>query len=685
MKILLLTDRLTLGGAETHILTLYRALTERGHDVTVVSCGGSLSRLLKHVNIDLSSRSPFRLLRSYLKLRTLILRERFELLHAHARLPALIASHISRAHGIPLVTTVHARFKLDPLRRAFSVWGDRTIAVSEDLRCYLTKEYSIPPENITVIENSVDFSVFSRVSPLCAKNRDFLIKNTSADQHSAPFRSTYLENDFFNVAFLSRLDSDCSLCAELLCKLAPRLLARYPHLRISIGGGGERLSHIKSLARRINEDANTKLIRVYGEVRDVPSFLRDANVFVGVSRAALEAIAAELPVILAGNEGFLGRLTKKNYSLARSTNFCARKQDLPTQDALFSALCSLIDGYPDACADAKQLCKIARSELDVSLVASRYEDFYRSVFADCQKKVDRHPKTLLFGYYGYSNLGDDALLRASITRARREFGSSVGAFTHAPKKASRIFLIPCFSRKNPIALFSKLCSCQRLIFGGGTLFQSSTSTRSLIFYLCVLRLAQALKKDTLLYANGIGEIKNARLMSALLKSLQKCSYVGLRDENSVCLLRRSLPNSKNITPEPDLTLSLAPSTSSRADFLLNTSLKERADKFFVAVPHFAASRFELFELDTAIKREKKKGLSPLFIACSPKDIHLAHSLTLKFGGALLSNLSFSDLLAIFPRASLVVSMRYHPLLAARTVSTPLLPIGSDIKLLEFFS
>ena len=200
LKILLLTDRLSLGGAETHILSLYGALVACGHSVLVVSSGGELSEGIPHINIDLSSRSPLMLLKGYFRLRSLILNEKFDVVHVHARLPALVASLALHGLNIPLVTTVHARFRVDPIRRRLSTWGFRSVAVSEDLRIYLTQNYGILPENITVIENGVKFQ--APCEPL-------------------------LEKEKFKICFLSRLDSDCSLSAELLLSIALRLSKKH--------------------------------------------------------------------------------------------------------------------------------------------------------------------------------------------------------------------------------------------------------------------------------------------------------------------------------------------------------------------------------------------------------------------------------------------------------------------------
>ena len=63
--------------------------------------GGELSKNVRHVSIDLSSHSPIKLIFGYFALRSLVLKEKFNLIHAHARLPALIASLISKEFKIP--------------------------------------------------------------------------------------------------------------------------------------------------------------------------------------------------------------------------------------------------------------------------------------------------------------------------------------------------------------------------------------------------------------------------------------------------------------------------------------------------------------------------------------------------------------------------------------------------------
>ena len=63
MRILILTDNMDAGGAETHILTLTKGILSRGHKVFIASLDGRAAQKAKklgarHAKIDLVSHSP---------------------------------------------------------------------------------------------------------------------------------------------------------------------------------------------------------------------------------------------------------------------------------------------------------------------------------------------------------------------------------------------------------------------------------------------------------------------------------------------------------------------------------------------------------------------------------------------------------------------------------------------------
>ena len=80
-NILIATMALGIGGAETHIVELSRKLVRFGNRVTVVSNGGIYVDELKkagvrHIKAPLHTKNPASLIKSYSKLKKIIVREK---------------------------------------------------------------------------------------------------------------------------------------------------------------------------------------------------------------------------------------------------------------------------------------------------------------------------------------------------------------------------------------------------------------------------------------------------------------------------------------------------------------------------------------------------------------------------------------------------------------------------------
>ena len=243
----------------------------------------------------------------------------FDVLHAHTRRSAFLLRDLRffrpRVCKKTLaVVTVHASFSCTPFLRRLCYWGDRTIAVSEDLRARVCDLFDVPGEAVSVIPNGVDPRVFY------------------PPDHSAPAAT---------VLFASRLDGDCSLGAEWLCKLAPDLRKLHPLLQIRIAGGGDRLDFFRALSLETNRLCGAETVVLPGNVEDMAAEYRRNAIFVGVSRAAVEAAMSGCCVILCGNQGWGGVLSSEN-PLPAVSNFCCRGEEIGGQALLFSTLCDLL-------------------------------------------------------------------------------------------------------------------------------------------------------------------------------------------------------------------------------------------------------------------------------------------------------------------------------------------------------
>ena len=147
MKILMATMGLDIGGAETHIVELAKELRHQGHDVAVVSNGGVYvpeitAAGIRHYAAPMHRRSLRDMRRARTILRDVIARERPDVVHAHARIPAFLCGCLQKQLHFPFVTTAHWVFDARGALRYLTNWGQRTIAVSEDIKAYLIREYA---------------------------------------------------------------------------------------------------------------------------------------------------------------------------------------------------------------------------------------------------------------------------------------------------------------------------------------------------------------------------------------------------------------------------------------------------------------------------------------------------------------------------------------------------------------
>ena len=87
-------------------------------------------------------------------------------------------------------------------------------------------------------------------------------------------------------------------------------------------GGGNVFDQLRARAGQINEQLGRQVVTMTGARTDINGIVAAGDVFVGVSRAALEAMAAAKPVIVAGNEGYQGLFGPDKLAEAMLGNFC---------------------------------------------------------------------------------------------------------------------------------------------------------------------------------------------------------------------------------------------------------------------------------------------------------------------------------------------------------------------------
>lgn len=540
-NILLSLMQLNIGGAETHVVELAKELKRKGFNIIVTSNGGVYVKELeeagiKHYNVPLQNKNPLNMMRATRLLKKIIKEEKIDLVHSHARIPSFILGKLHRRMKFPFVTTAHWVFNTSYGLKYITDWGEKTVAVSEDIKTYLMDNYHVPEGDINVTINGIDTSRFSPDTD-CADIK----------------KELGINDDETVITYVSRLDESRSLVAKQLIEIIPDIDKCVDKLKVIIVGSGDDFENVKSMTEKVNNQLGRDVIVLTGARTDINKLIAPCKLFVGVSRAALEAMAAEKPVIIAGNEGYIGLFDESKLQVGIDTNFCCRGCEM-SNGALLKR--DIIDFF-----------NMSRKEQDLLGVYGRElikKDYSVSRMADDSIKVydwamQKNREILISGYYGFKNSGDDALLKAIIQDLKRfKESPNVVVLSANPKETKEFYKVKAINRLNIFKIIHHMNNAEMLISGGGTLIQDRTSTKSLWYYLAVISLALKKHLKVMLYSNGIGPLEKASNIRKTRKILKKADLITLRDEHSLETLKQiGVENDKVIvTADPALELNI---------------------------------------------------------------------------------------------------------------------------------
>ena len=118
-------------------------------------------------------------------LKRIIKDERIDIVHSHARIPSFLLGKLQKSMKFPFVTTAHWVFTTKYGLKYITDWGQKTLAVSEDIKKYLIDNYNIPEKDITVTVNGIDTEKFSRKTPDEKLKQEFGIEDGYFQELSA--------------------------------------------------------------------------------------------------------------------------------------------------------------------------------------------------------------------------------------------------------------------------------------------------------------------------------------------------------------------------------------------------------------------------------------------------------------------------------------------------------------------
>lgn len=683
MKILMTTMSFDIGGAETHIVELCKELVRRdcNIEVTVASNGGIyvdelLANGIKHVSVPLHTKNLFSVIKSYGILKKLIKREKFDVVHAHARIPAFISGLICNALKVRFVTTAHGVYDMNPYWRFLSNWGEQVLAVSYDVKQYLIDQYDYPSDNVTVTINGIDDGKYS-------KDVDYSDIITEFDLNG--------NDDSHRVVYVSRTDIESAHIAFQLAEAAPMLYALYPDLEIIIVGHGTAFHDLKAQADNVNRLLGKRVIIMTGSRTDTNKFFACADVFIGVSRSALEAMATEVPVILSGSQGYIGIFNEINLKAALDTNFCGRGFEMSNAKQIYNDIISVFSMSEEE--------RRASGKYNRALVIERYSikrmaDDALAVY----KKVTpyqhyKHGEIIMSGYYGFGNLGDDSLLQQIVNSIRTlNPDSKITVLSKTPKKTAKTYGVKAINRFNFLTIINEMKHAGLLINGGGNLLQNKTSNRSLIYYIFIMKLAKRYGLKLMLYASGIGPLYGEKYKRMTKNILNEADIITLRENLSMDEICQLGVETKNISVTCDPAFYIQCADENWVKYIMYREGLSLNKKYFLIAPRNIKDHHKNFPSDftqriieACSQVSKKYKLDIIIVPLQPRDdMSFCKKIAQRTGGKIISGLNAAELAGLSKHMEFVASVRLHMLIYAISASVPVLAIDYDPKVTALF-
>ncbi len=292
------------------------------------------------------------------------------------------------------------------------------------------------------------------------------------------------------------------------------------------------------------------------------------------------------------------------------------------------------------------------------------------------------PRFLLSGYYGYGNLGDEALLEVIVERLRARWPDcAVEVLSGDPAGTAAAYGVEATARMDVGRVRTAIERADVVLSGGGGLLQNVTSLRSLVYYSGVIRSAVGAGKPAMVFAQSVGPLDfwGRALVRNFCKGLAAAT---VRDERSRALLASLLPGvAVERTADP---VFLFQPGGEPLDLAAEGLAGDDAPLVVVSARKWQGSGATAQGLAHAVDRlAGKHGARVAFLPLGgPPDAEVSTEVIRKCASTpvLLPDYPLGQAAQVIGRASLVIGMRLHALIIAARLGVPFLALPYDPKI-----
>ena len=645
------------GGARTHLISLMKGLKDIAKAKVICFINDTFYKILKAegINIEVYEQKSRLDLSVTGRIAKEIEESGVDILHAHGARANFIAMFLRKKIKIPFVTTIHSDYELDftdnfykkiiftSLNKAALKKFDAYITVSENFKNMML-ERGFPEKKLFTVYNGIDTKKELKV----VSKEEFLLKNG-------------IDPEGWDIVFGISARLDKVKDHETFLRAVERANEKEKKILYLMAGDGNQ----REILKKIIAEKKLDNVKMLGHQSDIYSFYNaiDVNVLTSLSESfpysLLEGGLFEKTVI-ATEVGGIPKLVNKDTGLLFEVGDDKRLSEF------FSILAKDIDERKRLGRNLK--LKIEK-EFSSEAMALSHIEIYKKI-------IERHKnKVLMLGYYGYDNSGDEAILGAIIEDLRGISSEiQITALSKNPEKTESIYKIKSVNRFSLPSLIKAMRETNLFLFGGGTLLQDRTSTRSIRYYLFLLGLADFFKKKVMVYANGLGPISGKKNRMLAKKALEKADFITLRDTDSyeyLLSLGVKNPNLK-ITGDPVFSLK-SESLSKKIPNTVAVSVRDWDDRKKIVTEMRAF-------LELLVE---KKWRVLLFAMHYPNDLEISREIAQGFGESvkvLEENYSAREIISLLESVDITVAMRLHALIYSAMAKTPMIGISYDPKI-----
>lgn len=368
LRVMLVIDSFSVGGTETHVLSLAKELINQGIQVTILGADGPLGSEFKKLKCRIYN-MEFPLIvpkdkitiNSFInRIRRVIEAENINIIHGHQSPSGSLVMEAGMEFNIPFIFTIHGMYYddivSDVLPRCNSI-----ISVSHPVYDWLTR-FGVQSK---VIPNGIIYDDF----------KDSNKVNTIRKNYNIP-------NDAMIAMYCSRMAWGKVKTCENLIRVC-RDLTRFENAKIHalVVGDGPGYEELKRVGKRTNNIIGEEIIHLTGNQIDLPGFYLASDCVVGTGRVAIEGMAAKKTVIATGNDGYYGPINKENFYDAWKMYFGDHKSNkINNAMYLYDDLKDFYFNKNEFAKNVENIYNESKSMFDISIIANKIIDVYLNSF-----------------------------------------------------------------------------------------------------------------------------------------------------------------------------------------------------------------------------------------------------------------------------------------------------------------